>query len=65
MTQNNNRDVISKGLQAAKDASKEEGMQNKVEELASELQGNASNTSNTSTGEADGVRYDYDDNSNL
>lgn len=67
-----NQNVIEKGLDAARQAAQEEGMQNKVEELGSQLQQGVNTGRKDEDGNGqplaaaqDGFRADYDDNSNV
>ncbi|KEO81264.1 hypothetical protein [Tumebacillus flagellatus] len=66
MDQNN---AIQKGLNAAKQAAREEGMQNQVEELASQMGINTTGSDDDGDGTPlaakDGVRFDLDDSSDL
>lgn len=62
--------VIQKGLNAAKDVAAEEGLSNQVEELASQLQNaTTGNKDEDNDGQPlaakDGLRYDYDDASDV
>ena len=43
---NNKEDLVQKGLQAAKEAAKEAGMSDKVDQLANELQQTDANAAN-------------------
>lgn len=64
-----NQDAVQRGLQAAKQASREEGMQNQVEELASQMGVNTNGSDDDGDGTPlaakDGFRYDYDDRSDV
>ncbi|MBL0386411.1 hypothetical protein JJB07_07105 [Tumebacillus sp. ITR2] len=64
-----NNNAIQKGLNAAKDAAREEGLQNQVEELASQMGLNTNGQDDDGDGAPlaakDGFRADYDDSSDL
>ncbi|PWK11326.1 hypothetical protein [Tumebacillus permanentifrigoris] len=64
-----NQDAVQRGLKAAKDAARDEDMQGKVEELANQMgintNGNDDDGDGAPLAAKDGVRYDYDDRSDV